>query len=349
MRSVKETLLQLNPLHAKAIRSELAKDEGYNQFTLFIFDAYLKRKEEKSIQAELKINQKSFKLFERSIGKAIFEFYGIEDKTVQDLIFSSIFYSLYGTSHKSEQNRTEELEQLFHTMKQFNIEEASAPLLEALKEVNIGSPLEAVYTHLHNKYVTIAAEIDEMIAHFSRMNGILGIYEKESENKTLLKKQLISAYKSIRAIAENHNNNTAQVLLNLAKLNCVVFAQQDQILKDGNTKLGTLITSTNLLIDKLPFGIDRYYFRNVYHHIYARHLANVDKHDIAKILLNKVDDAALFEAQNFNFPNEISQTFIDRETLTKPEEDHAVIPFNQTKSNTNFQYFRGDLFSNILN
>lgn len=349
MRSVKETLIQLNPLHAKAIRQELAKDEGYNQYTLFIFDAFLNHKEAHSIQEELKINEKSFKLFERSIGKAIFEYYNIEDKTVQDLIFSSIFYSLYGSSHKNEQSRTEELEQLFHTMKQFNIEEASAPLLQALKEVNIGSPLEAVYTHLFNKYSTISAEIDEMIAHFSRMNGILGIYEKESENKTLLKKQLISAYKSIRAIAENHQNNTSAVILNLAKLVCVVFAKQDQLLKDGNTNLGTLITSTNLLIDKLPFGIDRFYFRNVYHHIYARHLANVDKQEIAKVLLNKVDHKALFEAQNFNFPNELSQTYINRETLTKPAEPHVIIPFNQTQSNTNFQYFRGDLFSNILN
>lgn len=353
MRCVRETLIQMNPMHVDAVREELANDEGYNKFTLFILDSYLAGETEQNVQDKLNLNLKSFKLFERNIEKVIFEFYGLEDKKVQDLIFSSIFYSLYSSIHESADARNKELEQLFHTMKQFEIEQVAAPILENLYEANRNTPLEAVYEHLYLKYNRIAELNNKLFSQLSSFNQTLGSYIKGEKSA----EDLIKIFSSIQSLSTEADNNTARIIFQLSKLACLVFADQKQLLKEGEMGLGELLTNTNHGISKLPFGIDRFYLQNIYQHIYARHLENVDKTEIARFLLKKQSTTHLMEASNFNFPNQVSQKYINTvkpiqitaKSKLEKENNFLSVVSDQITNQSKINYLRGSLFSNILN
>jgi hypothetical protein len=129
MKSVKETLLTMPEKHIIAVKERLAEDASFNRFTLQIFDAFCNGITENTIQSELNLKFNSFKAFERVIEKSVLSFYGIEGKSIKDMLFSSIFYSLYGSRVEDKKEKTTELEELFHSMKQFQIEQESFPVL----------------------------------------------------------------------------------------------------------------------------------------------------------------------------------------------------------------------------
>ncbi len=346
----------MNPGHRAAVRTQLANDEGYNQFTLVIFDGFLKGNTAEEIQTELNLDLKSFKLFERNIEKTIFDFYELEDKKVQDLIFSSIFYSLYSSKHESLADRNAELEQLFHSMKQFGIEQAAAPLLKSLYEANINSPLEAVYEHLYSKYANMAKLNQAIYTEFEQFNLFLDDYLRGS-NQASQSRILVKQYKKIREMAKLADNNTAKMILQLCKLICIVYCGQDQLLRNDSIGLGELLTSTHQGIENLPFGLDRFYLKNVFQHAYAKHLENVDKKEIARYILKKETESHLFEAYNFNFPNEVSRKYVftsKPKQVTETANTTVSIPFinnrlNEIRNHSNIDFLRGGLFSNILN
>ena len=352
MRSVKEIVGTMNKAHVNLIKQELNKDEGYNKYTLTIIDTYQKGEDEQAVLEKLNISFKSLRMFERTISNTIFNFYGIEAKKVQDLLISSIFYAINGQNSKENTERSKELEELFHSMKQFGIEQIAAPLLSELHQVNINTPLETVYKHLSSKYHTILKLNNQILEAFANLNSQLADYLK-TKDKSMIKK-MISSFKKIRSLYCSNENKTSRVVYQLSKLICISYADQKQLLKDNKMGLGELITSTNTLIDALPFGIDRFYLKNVFNHVYAKHLCNVEKSEIARFLLKKETECSLFEASNFQFPNEISRNHVLNFDLPKTnEEKHAkgVIESNPFKNfhNHSTTFPNGGIFSTILN
>ncbi len=344
MNSVKKMIKTLNQDHLNSVRSILENDEGYNKYTLVIFDAYLSNASEDEVMQSLGLSEKSFKVFERSIENSIFEFYGLEGKKIQDLIFSSIFYSQYGSSSKSVQDQCAELEELFHNMKQLQIEQASAPLLKFLTNLAVNTPLEPVYAHLYEKYNQIDLQIENMLTLFSQLNQNIEDLLAEFNFK-IASNHSLKLLDQIQNIANEVDNHSSHVIIALSKLNIAVFGNSSIL--DDEFNLDDTIAFVESTIDKLPFGLDRFYLNNVFTHIYCHHLVNEGKLEIAADIISNESERHLFEASNFDFPNHISAYLKDIKSKTK-----LILNQYQRKNTSvsgNHDLLSGDLFSNILN
>jgi hypothetical protein len=344
MKSVKEILLTMPEQHIVAVREQLSIDKSFNKFTLDIFDAFYKDVSENTIQSELNLSNVSFKVFERVIERGIIDFYGIENKSIKDMLFSSIFYSLYGSKNKNNIEKTKELEELFHSMKQFNVEQEAYPILLKLYELNIDTRLEAVYKHLSEKYLSVSEKNEIISNQFSSFNKILAIYiNNHSEDS----KDLIVAYKKIRSTYQKHPNNTTRTYYNLSKLTCVVFTGKTEILNDGDLQLGLLLDAVKSDIENLPLSIDRFYLSNIFSHVYTKHLINVDKPELSIHVLKKKTIISLFEANNFFFPNHITNNIYEKYLENESCDKNYLVTANNTNNDKDF--LKGGFFSTILN
>ncbi len=312
MSKVFDLVQTLSPKHREAVRENLASDQAFSKYSLLILEAYEKGQGNEPTQNALNLKPIPFKVFERSIFRSILSFYQMEDISVKDLIDTSIFYSLYGSNQKSAKEHSKELELLFHSMKQFGIEQESEELLNALHQLNIGTPLEAVYAHLAEKYQGMAAKNKEILNIFQELNGGLQSYLLEDFNETSLKAS-ISSYKKIRSIYQDNKNGTSNTIYCLSKLMLVVFANQKQLLFDGGQELGELIKLVKKLIDEMPFGMDKFYLQNIFSHTYTKHLKNNGHNEVAQQIISKNKKTNLIEAWNFGFPNQVSEKFFQNE------------------------------------
>lgn len=352
MMSVKETMRNMCGKHLAEVRETLAADKAYNRFTLSIFDAFMLETPENDIIEELSLSNNSFKVFERVIERAIFKFYGLQDTSIQDMIFSSIFYAIYSNNEKSIDEQTKELEGLFHSMKQFNMDQESSTITAKLYELNVGTQLEPVYKHLANKYQAISYKNSLALNYFTQFNQTLTevLDSDETSNKV---KELIVSYKQIRNIYESNKNITSEVVYNLCKFTCITLASQNQLLKDGNISIDELISTLKSGLEALPFSMEKFYLNNIFEHVYAQHLTMNNKDQFAKCLLRNNKEVALFESFNFDFPNSISSKiyYSDDRFETKK------LKFNKNKTinykilkNSAKSFLDGDyLFNTILN
>ncbi|MCB0802101.1 MAG: hypothetical protein KDB74_03315 [Flavobacteriales bacterium] len=308
MRSVKEIVEKMNLTHLQIVREELSADEGYNKFTLAILDNYQANQGEDVLLEKLNINLQSLRLFERTIEKAIFDFYGLEAKSVQELLISSVFYAIYGQTKKQAHIKRAELESLFCSMKQFGIDQIASPLVNELYLANLGTTTEAAYFQLNENYKKVLDDTNMILDKFSSFNTTLA--EFLESNKKSLSNKLVSQHDEIRQIYQNTKNKTTKVVYYLSKLICVAYADQTIVLENGKIGLGEVLTITYEGLFQLPFGIDRFYLKNVFAHVYAKHLSNVEKPEIGQIILGKETESNLFGAYNFNFPNEVSRDLV---------------------------------------
>jgi hypothetical protein len=175
---------------------------------------------------------------------------------------------------------------------------------------------------------------------------VLNQFLENSSDKEL-SRTLISTYKNIRESHLLYPNPTSKVFYNLSKLICVVFTGNTSILKDGNLELGQLLAVVNTDIDKLPLSIDRFYLKNINTHVYAKHLANINKPELSIQILTRKTELNLFEANNFNFPNHVSKD----QYSVKDQESIFNIEKKETKSTIyrNHNFLKGDFFYTILN
>lgn len=337
--------------HLGEVRNNLSEDKAYNKFTLAIFDAYVQDIAENEIQLELTLSPSSFKVFERVIERCIFSFYGIEDSSIRDMIFSSIFYAVYGSNEKSKADKTVELEELFHSLKQFDLEQESSLISSKLYELNISTQLEPVYQHLSVKYTSIAYKNQICFSYLNEFNSTLTEVLADLNDKKAIK-QLIFVHKKIRSLYNNNINNTSKAIYNLTKFILVALVGQNQILNESTQSVEELLAELSKDMKLLPFGMERFYLNNIYTHAYSNYLANTGSLKLASHVLNKKNEIQLFESFNFNFPNHISRNILNQTKMklikTEKEISNTSSVENLVMVSTTKPFLSRDYFPNTI-
>ncbi|MAY83796.1 MAG: hypothetical protein CMP59_06635 [Flavobacteriales bacterium] len=301
MKAINEIVKQLREQAAADIRALLEKDLTYAEISLKIFDAYRAEAETTTVQNELSLDEKSFKIFERIIYLTILRYFGLEDHSMKDVLATTVFYALNGNSKKEKSERIEELEDYFHAMKRYEIEEEASSLLSELYLLSQGSQLETVYRHLYLKY----KELDSLIS--AALQILVGMHNKvenylHNANPTLVR-DMIQDFKLLRTLSENHpESKNLNCLANLAKIELVVLVGQDQLLKDGKVDIETLLFNCKNQIDSLAFGLKRFHLQNILSQVQCYHLIKHDCLEEALELSNELSNKAMFEAYNYQFP-----------------------------------------------
>jgi len=301
MKAINEIVKQLRGQAATDIRALLQKDLTYAEISLQIFDAYRAEAESFQLREELRLDDKSFKIFERIIYLTILRYFGLEDYSMKDVLATTVFYALNGNSKKNNTDRIKELEGYFHAMKRYEIEEEASSLLSELYLLSQGSQLETVYRHLYLKY----REIDSLIS--AALQILLGLHNKVEKylshaNQSLVR-DMIQDFKLLRTLSENHpESKNLECLTNLAKIQLVVLVGQDQLLKDGNLDIDSLLFSCKNQIDALAFGLKRFYLQNILAQLQCYHLVKHDCLEEAMEMSDQLSNKSMLEAYNFEFP-----------------------------------------------
>lgn len=301
MKEVRNIVEQLKEQAAAEVRTLLEKDQTYAEISLQIFDIYRNGSDLKELMNSHLLNDKSFKIFERIIYLTVLRYYGLEDNSMKDVLATNVFYALNGNSHKEKSERITELEGYFHAMKRYEIEEEASSLLSELYLLSQGSQLETVYRHLYLKYKELDSLISDALLTFERLNGELNTYMITGNQNAV--RDMISEYKQLRKFSEAQpESRSLRCLLNLAKLNLVVVAGQDQLLRDGDQCIQDLLFSCKNQIDSLAFGMKRFYLQNIHSQLAA--LYAIQESDISSAIeiMNKVNSKGMEQASNLGFP-----------------------------------------------
>ncbi|MEQ8908569.1 MAG: hypothetical protein RIC95_05225 [Vicingaceae bacterium] len=319
MQEVDKIVQSLSVAHADCVKSLLAEDHAYSDISLEIFKAYRANCTADEIREELGLNLKAFKVFERIIYRNLLSFYQIEDKSVKDILLTTVFYAVYGGAAKNQKEKSEELEGLFHQLKQHKIEQVSPCLLEELLSIHKSTPLEAVYKHLHTKYKNQEKNNHRIFSQFEKLNQILANNHKTKSN---FEKTIIRQYKVIRVLAEENSNPTSQAILEISKLMLVVICSQTQLLLEKSESIDGLFGRLRQLIEKQPFGFSKFYLENIYAQLEIIYLYKEDKAKQASEVLSSVNQTQL-EAFNFNFPSKLIAKQIKE---SRQEESKPLLP-----------------------
>ena len=302
MKAINEIVKQLREQAAAEIRALLEKDLTYADISLKIFDAYRAEAESFQIQKDLDLDEKSFKIFERIIYLTVIRYFGLEDHSMKDVLATTVFYALNGNSKKDTNERIKELEDYFHAMKRYEIEEEASSLLSELYLLSQGSQLETVYRHLYLKY----KELDSLIS--SALQILIGLHNKVDQylynaDQTLIR-DMIQDFKFLRTLSENHSESkNLKCIANLAKIQLVVLVGQDQLLKEGKVKIESLLFNCKNQIDGLAFGLKRFYLQNILAQVQCYHYIQHDCLEEAMDICDHLSNKAMLEAYNYQFPS----------------------------------------------
>lgn len=301
MKAINEIVKQLKEQAALDIRALLEKDLTYAEISLQIFDAYRSEADSIDVREDLRLDEKSFKIFERIIYLTIIRYFGLEDHSMKDVLATTVFYALNGNSKKENAERIKELEDFFHAMKRYEIEEEASSLLSELYLLSQGSQLETVYRHLYLKY----KELDSLIS--ASLQILVGLHNKVEKylyhaDQTLVR-DMIQDFKLLRTLSDNNpESKNLKCIATLAKIQLVVLVSQDQLLKEGNLKIETLLFNCKNQIDGLAFGLKRFYLQNILAQVQCYHLIQHDCLEEALEISEQLSNKAMFGAYNFQFP-----------------------------------------------
>jgi hypothetical protein len=299
-----------------AIQTQLKEDKTYAVYTLPILEQLLQDKHPEEIAERMQLNDHSYKVFERIIYRNILSYFEVEDKSVKDILPTTVFYAIYGINQKCAEERSSDLEKLFLDMKRHHIQEESIDLLKALYLCNKETQMETVYFHLYEKYRGMAMLSDKGAQYFSQMNYMLGRYLMEGE-ATLIR-SMINEYKKIRSLAEREPESyTLQNVKNIARLTLVVICKQEQLLLQDKTSIDELISDCREGIDKLSFGMKKFYLKNIIDHLelYLVDGLEMENEEQKSRLMSQASAKGLAEAFNYGFPNSLME--VNRESHRK--------------------------------
>jgi hypothetical protein len=239
-------------------------------------------------------------------------------------------------------------------MKRYGVEQQSADLLGQLHQLNLDSPLEAVYSHLHNKYVEIEKANREILNIFTDLNSMFaGLESNITETR-----DLVYLYKQIRALHLNHKNHTSQVVLNTTKASLVLLANQKQLLKDGSHNLGQLLSDCKNGVEGLPFGFMRFYLKNIVDQLRIMFKYQQNQIEEAKSIYTNCKSKNFYNANNLNFPSKelrsikslLEEKEIQLESLNDYQFGIGKLRFNQAMEKAfNKNYFGRERLSLFLN
>jgi len=336
MLSVIQIVKHLNQAHANELRLILKEDSVYSELTLPIFDAYRNGESELQAQRSSNLKPNSFKIIERLIYRSILSLYNYEDIHVKDLVQTNLFYCIYGSTHKSNSQKREELESVFHQLKRFQIDQQAAQIVKQLAHLYTGTQLESVYKYMFNYYSKIESANNKIIELFTTFNEKLNAYISNDRDKDL--KECILIYKQIRTICRKYDNKTAQSICVSCKLSLAVLANQSQILLDGAWKVEDLLKVSRNLVEALPFSMMRFYMENINTTLEITQLYKNGQVESAKNLFFVFNKGKKINAFNFNFP-----VF---QLMKLPSITHKTLPINNKQKVS--EYFKINSINNFM-
>jgi len=174
-----------------------------------------------------------------------------------------------------------------------------------LHKLHLGTPLQAFYSHLYDKYKKIRQANNSAFKIFIGLNKKLSSFLKNRTNEDLTRKMIMD-YKLIRQLNESSENRTLTAVLNLSKLMLSTIGNQKQLLREDNISEQSLLAICKSDIADLPFGVEQYFLQNI--------LAQVDLLQNKEELTSfdntyqlKSSHVRFTEPNNFSFPAEVYQ------------------------------------------
>lgn len=305
--SIYHIIQHLTPSHRDAIRQRLEEESRFNKYSVSIFDSYVQGQSEIKVRSNLKLSRRIFKTFERSIEKIIFQFYNIENQTFHDLIFSSIFYGIYTSTEKNHNTRCEELEELYHNMKQMQIDQSATPLLHELKTISWNTPLETVYDHLYQKHLKIHNSLEEMLDNLTLINSNLEQITLE-EKFELSKNRCLKLLSKLEKSNQAFKNNSSEAIYKIARLSLFVFSEATVQFEEFS--FDTEVSKIKKVLKLLPLGIERYYLDNIFTQVCIRQYFQNNDEVSFNNAIGALESNKMIEAYNYNFPNHLTEDII---------------------------------------
>ena len=300
------TLLnQLTILQCLTVEQRLQKTVSFDSKALLVFNSMMLGQTAEEIKAECNLTDENYPKYERPIYNCILEVYGIKAKSYKDNLLTESYYAINETAYSSDEEKAKCLEQVFHQLKKNNIEQESTELLLELHKLHLGTPLQAVYSHLYEKYKNIREANNTAFKLFISLNKKLGSFLKNRNNIDLTRK-LILDYKAIRQLNETAENNTLIAILNLCKLMLSTIGNQKQLLKEDNITEDELLKVCKHDIERLPLGVEQYFLQNIVTQI---DLLQNKEELVSYNNSNHIESRHIrfTEPNNFSFPNEVYQ------------------------------------------
>ena len=300
------TLLnQLSILQCLTVEQLLQKTVSYDSKALLVFNSMMLGQTAEEIKAECHLTDENYPKYERPIYNCILEVYGIKAKSVKDNLLAEAYYAVNETVYSSDEEKAKNLERIFHQLKKNKIEQESADLLLELHKLHLGTPLQAVYSHLYDKYKNIRQANNTAFKIFIGLNKKLSSLLKNRKNEDLARKMILD-YKSIRQLNDGSENRTLTAILNLSKLLLSTIGNQKQLLREDSISEEVLLDICKHDIAEMPMGVEQYFLQNILDQIEL--LQNKEElisyHNSYQI---KSKHIRFTEPNNFNFPSEVYQ------------------------------------------
>jgi len=300
-------LKQLTTLQSLTVERLLQESVSFDSKALLVFNSMMLGQNAEEIKAECHLTDDNYPKYERPIYNCILEIYGVKANTVKDNLLIETYYAVNETVYNNEDEKAKNLERIFHQLKKNQIEQESVDLLLALHKLHLGTPLQAVYSHLYDKYKKIKQANNTAIEIFVGLNKKLTSYLKNRSNDDIARKMILD-YKSIRQLNGEAENRSLSTILNVSRLLLASIGNQKQLLKDDNIDEVVLLSNCKNDVDNLPFGVERYFMQNIIMQIEM--LQNTEELVSRKEKETKSIKSAhvrFTEPYNFSFPNEVYQ------------------------------------------
>tara|TARA_R110002096_G_scaffold378222_7_gene572132 strand:+ start:8628 stop:9668 length:1041 start_codon:yes stop_codon:yes gene_type:complete len=291
-------LKQLDTMQSLKLESTLQSMVSFDSAVMLVFNCAMLGQTPEEIKRVCMLREDAYPTYERPIYNAILNLYGLKASKPAEKLLSDVFYALNEEKFESSKERAQRLEFLFHMMKKNKIEQESAALLKELYHLYKDTPLESVYEHLFNKYDKIAKVNLDAYNCFRGFNKKLKNFINYSvTDKSELTRLMIKDYKKLRALYADFENNTLKVILLLTKLTLVKVCGQEQLLFENKNNLIDLFAETEASISELPFGVEKFFFQNIF-----RQIILADSESNGSLFYSKFENA---DYNNFNFPKQI--------------------------------------------
>lgn len=307
MIAVSELLNQLSPMQQLKVESTLQSQFAFDSTTLMVFNSIMIGESREETVNNCNLSIRSYNKAAFPIRTVIQQTLGIIANSKRDLFLAEVNSFVHNSEEVDNTKRLKELEELFHQMKRYSLEQESAELLDKMVQLSTNSPLRFVYHHLFQKYSAIEKLNNQLYSKFEKFN-IAATYFLDGNPKGITVKDLIVQFKEIRTLAVKNHNPVSEAILNTTKLVLATHFDQVQLLKQNNWTLGQLIEECKKTITNMHFGCERAYLENILS-ITLQCVANKDNSKNTTEIVDNLEYTINKETYNFGFEITLQPTY----------------------------------------
>ncbi|MBL4709249.1 MAG: hypothetical protein JKY48_12510 [Flavobacteriales bacterium] len=341
MLTVSTLLSQLTTMQQLEVEKSLQSKVAYNSSVLSIFNSMMMGESKKEIMISCYLNDSNYPRLERPILVAIQELYGLKAENARDRFLATVHYAIHLEQFENNAQKTKKLENLFHQMKRFNLEQESAPLLKELTKISKGSPLHAVYLHLYNKYTEMEENNNLVFETFEKLSKKLS-YFLDNNSKGITIKDLIVVYKEIRTLHQINENRISETILNTSMLLLASHCKQTQLLKENKWSIKQLLEVCYGQISEMPFGVESLFMDTIFNQTltHAISLSQIEINDNFFQRLRVIEGSGDYFNFGFNLTTKntsqvhtnkelLIRDFVKKFTTFSPKQNSIMIRPNQ--------------------